>query len=123
MNGIDRATTVTFSNSYVLLQNINDDGELEGISDIVNLVIPDGSGLKLSASGNITGDLSGGGQLYMDSGICLTVGGDLTGVTNLILNPTTKQEDGTYLIIGGIENPYIVVNGTVESGAQIVSRK
>ena len=37
MNGIDRATTVEFTNSYVLLENKNENGDLEGIKSIENL--------------------------------------------------------------------------------------
>ena len=119
MNGIDRATTVTFTNSYVLLENVNSDGELEGISDIVNLIIPDGSGLKISADGEISGNFEGGGELYFDSRVCLTVGGDLSGVTTLVLNPLIEEDEN--LIKGGIEYPYMIVEGTVEDGADLVS--
>ena len=108
MNGIDRATTVYFDNSYVLLENkVN--GELKGIEDIGNIVLPSGSGLKLSANGEIFGDFIGGGELYLDSGVHLTVDGDIENTTNLVLNP---QE---YTILGTIQNPYVIVAGDNEN--------
>ena len=88
MNGIDRATNVTFNNSYVLLENRNvQTNSLEGIRAIENIILPSGSGLKLSASGEISGDFGGGGELFLDSGISLTANGSLSGVTTLTVNP------------------------------------
>jgi len=53
MNGIDRATTVTFDNSYVLLENKDANGNLEGIKSIENLIIPNKSRIKnISRRGN-----------------------------------------------------------------------
>ena len=111
MNGIDRATTVTFNNSYVLLENKDSEGKLEGIKAIENLVIKSGSGLKISADGEITGNFEGGGELYLDSEVCLTVGGNITGVTQLVLNPMLFSDTNINLIKGGIENPYLKVAG------------
>lgn len=112
MNGIDRATTVTFDNSYVLLENKDENGNLAGIKAIGSLVIPEGSGLKISADGEITNDFVGGGELYLDSAVCLTVGGDISGVTKIILNPGISTEYNAQIIYGGIENPYMKVKGT-----------
>ena len=111
MNGIDRATTVKFDNSYVLLENKNSSGELEGIKAIKNLIVPSGSGLKISANGEITGDFTGGGELYLDSEVCLTVEGNITGQTKLILNPVLYGDDGQSKIKGGINFPYFKVKG------------
>lgn len=111
MNGIDRATTVSFDNSYVLLENKDSNGNLVGIQSIENLIIPKGSGLKISANGEITGNFEGGGELYLDSLVCLTVQGDITGQTTLVLNPKL-MEDGVQKIRGGINVPYLKVAGT-----------
>ena len=115
MNGIDRATTVTFENSYVLLENKDSSGNLVGIQSIENLVIPNGSGLKISANGEITGNFTGGGELYLDSLVCLTVKGNITGQTTLVLNPKL-MESGNQVIRGGIRVPYLKVGGTAEDG-------
>lgn len=111
MNGIDRATTVSFNNSYVLLENKDSSGNLVGIQSIENLVIPKGSGLKISANGEITGNFEGGGELYLDSLVCLTVKGNITGQTTMILNPKLL-ENGNQVIKGGITVPYLKVGGT-----------
>ncbi len=111
MNGIDRATTVSFDNSYVLLENKDETKSLVGIKAIENLKIPKGSGLKISANGEITGNFEGGGELYLDSLVCLTVQGNITGKTTLVLNPKL-MEDGTQGIRGGINVPYLKVAGT-----------
>lgn len=121
MNGIDRATTVKFDNSYVLLENKNSNGELEGIKAIENLEIPDGSGLKISAEGEISGNFIGGGELYLDSLVCLTVGGDISGVTKLVLNPKLDKEDGANKIKGGQQKPYLKVAGSVPTEQALVS--
>ena len=113
MNGIDRATTVTFDNSYVLLENKDENGNLEGIKAIENLIIPEESGLKISAEGEITGNFVGGGELYLDSAVCLTVKGDITGSTRLVLNP--KLIEDVSKKVGGIENPYMRVLGNSEA--------
>ena len=120
MNGIDRATTVSFDNSYVLLENRDSTKNLVGIQAIENLVIPEGSGLKISASGEITGDFEGGGELYLDSLVCLIVQGNITGQTKLVLNPKLI-EDGTQVIRGGIEIPYLKVGGTVPNNKALIS--
>ena len=120
MNGIDRATTVSFDNSYVLLENKDANGNLVGIQSIENLVIPKGSGLKISANGEITGNFEGGGELYLDSLVCLTVQGNITGKTTLVLNPKL-MENGTQGIRGGINVPYLKVAGTAPEEIAIVS--
>ena len=120
MNGIDRATTVSFDNSYVLLENKDANGNLVGIQSIENLVIPKGSGLKISANGEITGNFEGGGELYLDSLVCLTVKGNITGKTTLVLNPKL-MEDGTQGIRGGITVPYLKVAGTALEEEALVS--
>jgi hypothetical protein len=110
MNGIDRATTVTFDHSYVLLENKLEDGTLQGIEDITNIVLPEESGLKISANGEILGDFSGGGELYLDSEVCLTVRGDMKDAQTILrLNVKDQQ------ITGGIENPYMIVYGDSEA--------
>ena len=120
MNGIDRATTVSFDNSYVLLENKDETKSLVGIKAIENLVIPKGSGLKISADGEITGNFEGGGELYLDSLVCLTVQGNITGQTTLVLNPKL-MEDGTQGIKGGINVPYLKVAGTAPEKIALVS--
>ena len=120
MNGIDRATTVSFDNSYVLLENKDSSGNLVGIQSIKNLIIPKGSGLKISANGEITGNFEGGGELYLDSLVCLTVQGNITGKTTLVLNPKL-MEDGTQGIKGGINVPYLKVAGTAPENIALVS--
>ena len=120
MNGRDRATTVSFENSYVLLENKDENGNLVGIQSIENLVIPNGSGLKISADGEITGNFEGGGELYLDSLVCLTVQGNITGQTTLVLNPKL-MEDGTQGIKGGINVPYLKVGGTAPEKIALVS--
>ena len=110
MNGIDRATNVYFENSYVLLTNKDENGNLLGIKSIENLYIPSGSGLKISANGEISGNFEGGGELYLDSEVCLTIKGNITGKTKLALNPL-MYENEVYKINGGEENPYLKVYG------------
>lgn len=120
MNGIDRATTVSFDNSYVLLENKDANGNLVGIQSIENLVIPNGSGLKISANGEIAGNFEGGGELYLDSLVCLTVQGNITGKTTLVLNPKL-MENGSQVIKGGINAPYLKVGGTAPEKIALVS--
>ena len=120
MNGIDRATTVSFDNSYVLLENRDSSRNLVGIQAIENLVIPNGSGLKISANGEITGNFEGGGELYLDSLVCLTVKGNITGQTTLVLNPKLI-ESGAQAIRGGIKLPYLKVGGTAPEEIALVS--
>ncbi len=115
MNGIDRATNVYFENSYVLLTNRDENNNLIGIKSTENIHIPQGSGLKISAPGEISGNFEGGGELYLDSEVCLTIGGDLTGSTTLVLNPLMYEEN--YVIQGGSDNPYMKVYGNVPEGS------
>ena len=111
MNGIDRATNVYFENSYVLLTNKDSNGNLLGIKSVENLYIPNESGLKISAPGEISGNFEGGGELYLDSEVCLTIKGNITGKTILVLNPL-MYENESYKIKGGEDNPYLKVYGT-----------
>ena len=123
MNGIDRATNVTFNNSYVLLENRNvQTNSLEGIRAIENIILPSGSGLKLSASGEISGDFGGGGELFLDSGISLTANGSLSGVTTLTVNPMLNANN-VYEIKKGITHPYIIVGSVIgtASSEEVVS--
>jgi hypothetical protein len=113
MNGIDRATNVVFDNSYVLLANRGENNELEGIKDITNLWCEEGSGLKVSAPGELKGDFHGGGNFYLDSEVCLTIDGDIYGSTFLVLNPLLTE--GVNMIKGTAENPYILIKGTDHS--------
>lgn len=112
MNGIDRATNVYFENSYVLLTNKDDKGNLLGIKSVENIFIPNGSGLKISAPGEISGNFEGGGELYLDSEVCLVIGGNITGKTTLVLNPL-MYENESYTIKGGENNPYLKVYGQI----------
>lgn len=120
MNGIDRATTVIFDNSYVLLENKGTDGKLVGIKAIKNLVIPKGSGLKISTDSEISGDFIGGGELYLDTPVSLTVKGNISGQTTLFLNPKLLK-NGSKIIKGGINFPYLKVGGNSPNKIAIVS--
>lgn len=120
MNGIDRATTVSFENSYVLLENKDTTGNLKGIQAIKDINIPKGSGLKISAEGEITGNFNGGGELYLDSLVCLKVMGNITGKTTLIINPKL-MEDGMQGIKGGINVPYLKVAGNAPDEIALIS--
>ena len=114
MNGIDRATRVELSNSYMALENLNENGEKEGIKNIDYLKVPAGSGLKVTASGAIKKDFEGGGIFYLDSMVKLKVGGNITGRTELVINPEISEDESTdaaFLIRGGIENAYLEVSG------------
>jgi len=113
MNGIDRATNVYMVQSYTWLENEGEDGTRQGIQNIGNLNIPEGSGMKISADGEISGDFNGGGELYLDSEVCLTVNGNITGQTKLILNPKLYEEGN--IIKGSEDKPYIV---TIQGGAE-----
>ena len=118
MNGIDRATNVYLENSYIALENMNADGTKEGIKNIENLHVPSGSGLKVTADSEITGNFSGGGFFYLDSEVTLNVGGNITGTTTLVINPQlvdaseSTDVDSSLVIKGGIDNAYLVVKGT-----------
>ncbi len=115
MNGIDRATKVSLENSYIALENMGADGQKEGIKNIGTLEVPEGSGLKVTADSEITNDFVGGGYFYLDSEVTLIVGGDMTGTTELVINPqltdATSDIDSPLVIKGGLENAYLVVKG------------
>ena len=138
MNGIDRATNVYFDNSYVLLENKDENGNLVGIKDITNLYIPQNSGLKISAEGEIAGDFHGGGTLYLDSEVCMNIRGNIYDKTTIVLNPKliedmnliTGSKDYPYMRIYGedtsggtalysIDSTYTIIHGTETSGAGI----
>jgi len=109
MNGIDRATNVYFENAYVLLENKDENGNLVGIKDITNLYIPEGSGIKISATGEILGDFHGGGTFYLDSEVCLNIRGNIYGESLIILNPVIMEEG--HIIKGCIDYPYMRIYG------------
>lgn len=117
MNGIDRATNVYFNNAYVLLENKAPNGDLEGIKDITNIYIPNGSGLKVSATGEILGDFHGGGDFFLDSEVCITVDGDIYGDTLLVLNPLIAED--IKMIKGSADYPYMIVKGVDHSTGAI----
>ena len=99
---------VFLENSYVIIDN--------GLKDVENMSVPEESGLKLSNNEEITGNFNGGGELYLDSNICFTIGGDITGTTKLILTPSIVN--GKNVIVGGINHPYIKVKGASTARAQ-----
>ncbi len=119
MNGIDRATKVSLENSYIALENMGADGKKEGIKNIGTLEVPAGSGLKVTADSEITNDFIGGGYFYLDSEVTLIVGGDMTGTTELVINPqltdATSDVDSPLVIKGGLENAYLVVKGSSDA--------
>ena len=114
---IDDWKNVILKNSYVILENKNENGKTEEITNIENLSVLEGSGLKLSTNSRILGNFTGGGELYLDSDICLTVEGDILGTTKLILNPVLI--DGNNVIKGGIDHPYIKVGGSSKTKSKI----
>ena len=115
MNGIDRATVVSLINSYIALENIGENGEKEGIKNIGTLNVPAGSGLKVTANGEISRDFNGGGSFYLNSRVSLIVGGNITGETELVINPQISQEedniDSPLIIKGTLAYPYLIVKG------------
>lgn len=120
MNGIDRATNVYLINSYIALENKGENGEKEGIKNIDNLSVPSGSGMMLAANGELKNNFYGGGYFYLDSKVSLIVGGDITGTTELVLNPQmAESEDGVdspFVIKGSIDYAYLIVKGSSEKG-------
>ncbi len=119
MNGIDKATTVSLINSYIALENMGENGEKVGIKNIVNLNVPKGSGLKVTAPGEISGNFNGGGSFYLDSKVSLKVGGNVSGTTELVINPQIALEEDnvdTPLIIKGTKvYAYLIVSGNSNS--------
>lgn len=109
MNGIDRATNVYFDNAFVLLENKDENGNLVGIKDITNLHIPEESGIKISATGEILGDFYGGGTFYLDSEVCLNIRGNIYGKSLVVLNPVIIEEGN--IIKGSKEYPYMRIYG------------
>lgn len=105
---IQKWKNVFLENSYVIIDN--------GLKDVENMSVPEESGLKLSNNEEITGNFNGGGELYLDSNICFTIGGDITGTTKLILTPSIVN--GKNVIVGGINHPYIKVKGASTARAQ-----
>lgn len=105
---IQKWKNVFLENSYVIIDN--------GLKDVENMSVPEKSGLKLSNNEEITGNFNGGGELYLDSNICFTIGGDITGTTKLILTPSIVN--GKNVIVGGINHPYIKVKGASTARAQ-----
>ena len=114
MTGLNKATTIYLIDSYVYLTG--------GLSNIENLNIPENSGMMISGNSILDGNFIGGGELNIQSGSTLTVNGELTNKTKLTLN--TKQEsDGTYQILGGEDNPYVVVLNKENDKSETVSEK
>lgn len=105
---IDGWQNVILKDSHLIIDN-----QLENVS---NLSVPDGSGLKLSNDTEIAGNFTGGGELYLDNDICLTIDGDITGTTKLILNPSVIN--GKNIIVGGINHPYLKVKGSSKSKSE-----
>ncbi len=122
MNGIDRATTVSLRNSYIALENWNEELQMkEGIKNITNLEVRSDSGLKMTASGRISGNFIGGGSFYLDSKVSLEIEGDLLNdpITNeptkLVINPQATEEedevDTPFIIKGTPVYAYMIVHG------------
>ena len=114
MTGLNKATAVHLINSYVYLTG--------GLSNIQNLDIPENSGIMISEDSILDGNFAGGGELNIQSGATLTVNGELSNKTKLTLN--AKQEnDGTFQILGGEDNPYVVVSEKDKDKSETVSDK
>ena len=110
MSGINKATNIYLNNSYVYLTG--------GLANIENLNMPKSSGMMISEDSALEGNFTGGGELYLQNKVTLTIKGDITKdskTTRLTLNPQIQEEKGYYEIAGGKENPYIVVLGTDNS--------
>lgn len=114
---IDNWKNVIIKNSHVILESKNENGKTDEITNIENLSVLEGSGLKLSTNSKILGNFTGGGELYLDSDICLKVEGDILGTTKLVLNPVFI--DGNNVIKGGIDHPYIKVGGSSKTKSKI----
>ena len=117
ITGIDNATNINLTNSYVQFS--------EGLIGITNLNVPSGSGIILDNDSTIAGDFSGGGIIYLNSSVCLTISGNIksSGQTKLTLNPQyIEQQKDNISQITGIQNPYIKLFGIDEtSGTGFIS--
>lgn len=109
---VDNWDNLILDNSYVILE----DKSYE-MTQVGNLSVSEGSGLKLSSDSKILGNFTGGGELYLDSDICLTIEGDISGTTKLILNPVLVN--GSNVIKGGKDHPYIIVGGNSKTKAKL----
>lgn len=107
MSGINKATNIYLTNSLVYLTG--------GLENIENLFIPQNSGMMISNESILDGDFCGGGKLDIKSGSKLIIKGNLKNeITTLTLSPK-QNDEGKFQILGGEENPYVVVLGTDES--------
>lgn len=107
MSGINKATNLYLVNSYVYLTS--------GLSNIDNLYIPKKSGMLISEDSTLDGNFTGGGELYLQNKVTLTIKKDITAEseqTTLTLNPEMVVDKGYFEITGGEDEPYVVVLGT-----------
>lgn len=104
MTGINKATKLTLTNSYVYLST--------GLKGIKDLIVPDDSGLMISTDSEIEGNFTGGGALNINNGKNLTIDGEIVKTnkpTTLIINPSQEKENQPYEIDGNSFTPYIRV--------------
>ena len=107
MAGINKATNLYLVDSYVYLTS--------GLTNIENLYIPKKSGMLISEDSTVEGNFTGGGELYLQNRVTLTIQKDITAdseQTTLTLNPEMVVDKGYFEIAGGEDEPYIVVLGT-----------
>lgn len=107
MAGINKATNLYLTDSYVYLTS--------GLANIENLYIPKKSGMLISEDSTLEGNFTGGGELYLQNSVTLTIQKDITAdseQTTLTLNPELVADKGYFEIAGGENEPYIVVLGT-----------
>ena len=107
MAGINKATNLYLTDSYVYLTS--------GLANIENLYIPKKSGMLISEDSTLEGNFTGGGELYLQNSVTLTIKKDITAdseQTTLTLNPELVADKGYFEIVGGENEPYIVVLGT-----------
>lgn len=109
MTGINKATNIYLTNSYVYLTG--------GLENIENLFIPQETGMMISDKSTLEGNLIGGGDLDIQSGSRLIIKGNLQNTTTLTLSPK-ENDEGSLQVIGGEENPYVVVLGKDESSGK-----
>lgn len=113
MSGINKATNLYLIDSYVYLTS--------GLSNIDNLYIPKKSGMLISEDSTLDGNFTGGGELYLQNRVTLTIKKDITAEseqTTLTLNPKMVADKGYFEIAGGEDIPYVVVLGTDYSASK-----
>ena len=88
---IQKWKNVFLENSYVIIDN--------GLKDVENMSVPEESGLKLSNNEEITGNFNGGGELYLDSNICFTIGGDITGPSFHYVSPRFRNPSRRFSLV------------------------